>query len=364
MSRSKIKFINEFDGVVSDHAFMAGVYQTVITPPVGFKIFSPEFPEIVSTSVNDDLLAKVVTMSTLESELVLIGLDVWGISDNFEHALRLAINNAVNPKKTLTVCITVTGNGCSPILHKVTTEYETYSEYLIEQIVGSVKYAYTNMKPASIGTKSIKFSNVSTFFDGPHMPGNPALIVTAINDVNNVGIARIINFSCPGNIYRSYGSWTADYPGYTSWALDSSNEGKTIFIQGSSADIRPYDWWLGNENPTHPRRDYSDVIALGLLCATQVTQAVSQTIQRRNVELCSSTDYETGIQISRIGDMYLVSNPQQQNNRFARHIRRDLPNSNVIISTGFRGYSFNDKCRFDAKGRRRSINLLKRFGAN
>ena len=364
MSRSKIKFINEFDGVVSDHAFMAGVYQTVITPPVGFKIFSPEFPEIVSTSVNDDLLAKVVTMSTLESELVLIGLDVWGISDNFEHALRLAINNAVNPKKTLTVCITVTGNGCSPILHKVTTEYETYSDYLIEQIVGSVKYAYTNMKPASIGTKSIKFSNVSTFFDGPHMPGNPALIVTAINDVNNVGIARIINFSCPGNIYRSYGSGTADYPGYTSWALDSSNEGKTIFIQGSSADIRPYDWWLGNENPTHPRRDYSDVIALGLLCATQVTQAVNQTTQRRNVELCSSTDYETGIQISRIGDMYLVSNPQQQNNRFARHIRRDLPNSNVMISTGFRGYSFNDKSRFDAKGRRRSINLLKGFGAN
>ena len=364
MSRSKIKFINEFDGVVSDHAFMAGVYQTVITPPVGFKIFSPEFPEIVSTSVNDDLLAKVVTMSTLESELVLIGLDVWGISDNFEHVLRLAINNAVNPKKTLTVCITVTGNGCSPILHKVTTEYETYSEYLIEQIVGSVKYAYTNMKPASIGTKSIKFSNVSTFLDGPHMPGNPALIVTAINDVNNVGIARIINFSCPGNIYRSYGSWTADYPGYTSWALDSSNEGKTIFIQGSSADIRPYDWWLGNENPSHPRRDYSDVIALGLLCVTQVTRAASQTTQRRNVKLCSSIDYETGIQISRIGDMYLVSNPQQQNNRFARYIRRDLPNSNVMVSTGFRGYTFNEKCRFDAKGRRRSINLLKQFGAD
>ena len=75
MSRSKIKFINEFDGVMSDHVFMAGVYQTVITPPVGFKIFSPEFPEIISTSVNDDLLAKVITMSTLKSELVLIGLD-------------------------------------------------------------------------------------------------------------------------------------------------------------------------------------------------------------------------------------------------------------------------------------------------
>lgn len=123
MSRSKIKFINEFDGVMSDHVFMAGVYQTVITPPVGFKIFSPELPEIISTSVNDDLLAKVITMSTLKSELVLIGLDVWGISDKFEHALRLAINNTVNSQKTLTICVTVTGNGCSPVLHKVTPEY-------------------------------------------------------------------------------------------------------------------------------------------------------------------------------------------------------------------------------------------------
>jgi len=100
------------------------------------------------------------------------------------------------------------------------------------------------------------------------------------------------------------------------------------------------------------------------LCATQVTQAASQTTQRRNVKLCSSTDNETGIQISRIGDMYLVSNPRQQNNRFARHIRRDLPNSNVMVSTGFRGYTFNEKCRFDAKGRRRSINLLKQFGSD
>ena len=95
----------------------------------------------------------------------------------------------------------------------------------------------------------------------------------------------------------------------------------------------------------------------------EIAEVAENTIQRRNVKLRTELDDETGIQVSQIGDMFFVSNPRKQSNRFSRHIMRDLPNSTIMITTGTRGESFDVKYRFDAKGRRRAINILKNFGA-
>ena len=147
------------------------------------------------------------------------------------------------------------------------------------------------------------------------------------------------------------------------YIYESPDKGKTIFIQGSSADIRPYDWFEGNNKISHFNRNYSDVIAFGLFLSTKISEVAENTIQRRNVKLRTELDDETGIQVSQIGDMFFVSNPRKHSNRFSRHIMRDLPNSTIMITTGTRGESFDVKYRFDAKGRRRAINILKNFGA-
>lgn len=356
-------FLKNFDPVVSDEVFSVGTAHDVITPPIGFKIFSPEKPPKISLSINDDLLVRVINMKNKIESFLFIGLDVWGISEEFERKLKYKINKKTSDQFGKNIIVSVTGNGCSPNLYENTDEYLIYSEYLIEQIIGCINHSMFSMKPASMGSTVTKINDLTTFVDGPGMPGNPALILCVINDSHGKNIAKIINFSCPGIIFQSNPFWSSDYPGYVAWALENSNEGKTIFIQGSSADIRPYDWFEGNHKISHFDRNYSDVIAFGLFLSTKIAEVAENTIQRRNVKLRTELDDETGIQVSQIGDMFLVSNPRKQSNRFSRHIMRDLPNSTIMITTGTRGESFDVKYRFDAKGRRRAINILKNFGA-
>ena len=355
--------LNNFNPITSEKTFKVGTAHTVITPPIGFCIYYPDSKPLRSESINDDLLIRVIKMQNLTDHFLLIGLDVWGISEEFEKKIKSSINSRTNNKYGKNIFITVTGNGSSPNIFQNLEEYSIYSEYLIQLILGCEEYSNNNMRAASIGTCATRITDLTTFNDQIGSPGNPALILSVINDFEGKSIAKIINFSCPGIIYNSNHFRTSDYPGYIAWALESSGEGESIFIQGSSADIRPYDWYDSNKKRSHSNRNYQDVTAFGLLIATRLAQITNDPVQRRNVELMTEIDNETGIQVSIIGDMFLVSNPKKQSNRFSRHIMRDLPNSNIMITSGIRGQNMEEKYRFDAKGRRRAITILKNFGA-
>ena len=355
--------LNNFNPITSEKTFKVGTAHTVITPPIGFCIYYPDSKPLRSESINDDLLIIVFKMQNLTDNFLLIGLDVWGISEKLENKIKSSINNRTNNKYGKNIFITVTGNGSSPNTFQDLKEYAIYSEYLIQIILGCEEYSSNNMGAASIGTCLTRITDLTTFNDENGTPGNPALVLSVINDFQGKSIAKIINFSCPATIHNSKPFWTSDFPGYISWALESSGEGESIFIQGSSADIRPYDWYDTNKKKSHIDRNYNDVTAFGLLIATRLAQITNDAVQRRNVELMTEIDNETGIQVSIIGDMFLVSNPKKQSNRFSRHIMRDLPNSKIMITTGIRGQNMQEKYRFDAKGRRRAITILKKFGA-
>ena len=157
--------------------------------------------------------------------------------------------------------------------------------------------------------------------------------------------------------------WTADYPGYASWALEQNGGGLSLFSQAPSHDIRPFDWWADNTDPTHSERNSHDVHAFGLLLATQANSAAAETVQRRNVELAVRSDEATGIQVLRVGDAFLVSHNKPQPNKFARRLRRHFSHSNTIVAANLSGGLFDAKARFDARGIRRSIAMLEELGA-
>ncbi len=353
----------EMAGKTDPGLFRAGAGRVVITPPVGFIIGGPEHSERASTGVLDDLLARVVVLESRGTRVVLVSLDVWGIAADLVRAIKSVAGKAAEVGGN-SVWVMASGNATSPPLWRDDPQYANYSAYLPEQVAGAVRVATGSLEPASMGSTGTLLPDISTFTEGPGRPGNAALFVLAINRSDGSGIARLVNFACPASIIGASDQWTADYPGYASWALEQNGGGITLFSQAPSHDIRPYDWWDDNPEPSHPERVPHDVHALGLLLATQAANGAADTTQRRNVEIAIRTDDEAGIQVMRIGDAYFVSTDKPQPNKFARRFRRDLPHSNTFISANLSGGMFDGKATFDARAIRRGTAILKELGAS
>jgi hypothetical protein len=353
----------EMAGKTDPGLFRAGVGRAVITPPVGFVIDGPEHGPRPSTGVTDDLLARVIVLESKGTRVVLVSMDVWGVSPDLADVIRSAVGEAAEVAET-SVWLTTTGNATSPPLWRIEPQYAAYSAYLPEQVAGAVRLAVGSLEPASMGSTGTLLPDVSTFTEGPGRPGNAALFVLAIDGADGSGIARFVNFACPASILGRTDQWSADYPGYASWAIEQNGGGMTLFSQAPSHDIRPYDWWDENPEPSHPDRAPQDVHAFGLLLATQAANGAADTTQRRNVEVAIRTDDEAGIQVMKIGDAYFVSTNKPQPNRFARRFRRDLPHSNTFISANVSGGMFDAKATFDARAIRRGMVILKELGAS
>jgi len=358
-----MQLVLEMAGKTEPGLFKAGAGRAVITPPVGFAIDGPEHGLRKSTGILDDLLARVIVLESKGVRVVLVSLDVWGVSPRLSHSIKTAAGVAASVDEE-SVWLTTTGNASSPPLWRDDPQYAKYSAFLPEQVAGAVTVAVGSLEPASMGSTGTLLPDVSTFTEGPGRPGNAALFVLAIDRADGSGIARLLNFACPASILGASDQWTADYPGYASWALEQNGGGLTLFSQAPSHDIRPYDWWDDNDDPSHADRAPQDVHAMGLLLATQAANGAADTTQRRNVEVTIRTDAEAGIQVMQIGDAYFVSTEKPQPNKFARRLRRDLPHSNTFVSANLSGGMFDAKATFDARAIKRGTAILKEFGAS
>lgn len=342
--------------------FRAGAGRVVITPPVGFVIDGPEHGPRESTGVTDDLLARVVILESAGTRVALVSLDVWGLTGGLADSIKSAVAESAEIGNNF-VWLTITGNGTSPPLWRDDPAYTQYVAFLPQQIAGAAAVATASLEPASMGSIGTLLPDVSTFIEGPGRPGNPALFVLSIDRADGSGIARVVNFACPATIACPTTLWTADYPGYASWALEQNGGGPALFSQAPSYDIRPFDWWDGNEKPTHAARKAEDVQALGLLLATQAASGAASTTQRRNAVVAVEYDDVAGIHAMRIGDAYFLSTDKPQPNKFARRFRRELSHSNIFVAANRSGGMFDVKATFDARAMRRGMALLTRMGA-
>ena len=352
----------ETAGKTDPGLFRAGAGHVVITPPVGFVMDGPEHGSRESTGVTDDLLARVIVIESAATRVALVSLDVWGISGGLVDSIRAAAGAAAGIGED-SVWLTVTGNGTAPPLWRDDPQYAQYAAFLPQQVAGAARVAVASLEPASMGSTGTLLPDVSTFVEGPGRPGNPALFVLAIDRADGSGIARLVNFACPATITGPTTLWTADYPGYASWALEQNGGGLALFSQAPSHDIRPFDWWDGNKEPAHAERKPEDVQAMGLLLATQAANGAADITQRRNVTIAVRNDVVTGIHAMRIGDAHFLSTDRPQPNKFARRFRRELPHSNIFVANNLSGGMFDAKATFDARAMRRGMALLTEMGA-
>ncbi|MAR33941.1 MAG: hypothetical protein CL714_00190 [Chloroflexi bacterium] len=349
---------------MQDEQFMAGSAKSVITPPVSFPIFSPEFKTRKSNGILDDLLCRVVVIDIFEKKIMFISLDIWGVSDYLLTKIRKLVSKKINISQQ-DIFISATGNATSPSINEDEKIYRNYYNYLPEQILSASYMATENLAPASIGSFATKLPNVSTFYEKENYPGNPALFVTEIIGKSKNTIAKIYNFSCPANIMGEQNhNWTADFPGYSSWALEQKYGGVSIFLPAPCSDIRPYNWWKTNPNFSHSSRQSTDVQAMGLLLATQVSNFSDEVFYKRNIITKTFEDEDNQLRILKLGDIFFVFSNKPQNNKFARRVRKKFLFSKIFVYSDNKNFTFDETISYDPKSVKKAQNILQKMGAN
>ena len=327
-----------------DNLLHVGVSQSLITPPIGFTISGPEFADRPARGINDDLFVRCAVLKSYGETAVLVSLDVWGISDSLRQRLIRAISRVTDIPRS-NVIITSTANGTSPPLWRdkadQPSEYANYVNYLPDIVAGAALEASLTLEPAAVGTVSAILPNLSCFANPNRSEQleteRETLQLTVVQTSDDRIRCLLYNFACPATVVGNTQEWTADFPGVASSALEQAGVDTAIFIQGASADIRPFDWWDGNTNVSHAERTWSDAQAFGILLATQVIRAVPNAIARRNAPIKSAQSDDGNLTALRIGDATIIAINQPQPIEFAADLRSAHPNTKFLVNTNSPG---------------------------
>lgn len=327
-----------------DNLLHVGVSQAPITPPIGFSIAGPEVPERPARSIDDDLTVRCIVLKSYGETAALVSLDVYGITEWLKRQITQAITESTGiPRNDITVL--TTGNGTSPPLwydegrseSDIPDQYRNYVAYLPDVVAGAALEAAQSLEPAAVGTVTASLPNLSCFSkptdDETLETERESLHLTAIRTADDQTACILYNFACTATIIGNTTAWTADFPGIASTALEQAGADVAIFIQGASADIRPFDWYDDNTDISHAERQWSDAQAFAILLATQTIRAASNVNTRRNAQVKTATSGDGNSTTLRIGDTTLVSTDQSHPIEFAANLRTALPETKLLVST-------------------------------
>lgn len=334
-----VSALSRIGGPNPDGLLRAGAGRAPITPPAGFEIANPEFGPVTSTGVDDDLLVRVLLLDAEGRRVAICSLDVWGIDPSLQVAIRNSVAEAASTHAPF-VWLTCTGNGTSPPTWSGAGDidrYNSYLSYLPELCGGAAVQASQSMTSAAIGVNAAQLTGVTTGVSGAGAEADDAITIASVTTAGAEAIAQMYSFSCPAVIRGDDGRWTGDFPAYANWALEQAGGGTVAFARGSDADVRPYNWYRGNESRTHTDRGAPDVQAIGLLLATQVSVSARQIEHRRNVSAETAANDELGVRVLRVGDLVCIGVDRPQPAVFARHLRKAMPRSKVIVSSNVAG---------------------------
>ncbi len=329
-----------------DNLLHVGTSQSPITPPIGFTISGPEFPDQPSHGIDDDLYIRCVTLSSYGKTAAIVSLDVWGITQKLRTRIATAVSDVVGiPNEN--VLITCTNNGTSPPLWRdddgLPNEYANYLAYLPDVAAGATLDAALSLQPAAIGTVTTNLPSLSCFADGTqeeHLESErETLTLTAAFAAEGQISCLLYNLACPATVVGNTHKWTADFPGVASGSLEQAGVDTAIFIQGASAGVRPFDWWDGNTNISHADQTWQDSQAFGILLATQAIRATANIVPRRNARIGAAKSEDGETTAFQLGDAILVSTIQPQSVDFAHDVRAAIPNNILLFNANSIGSS-------------------------
>lgn len=244
-----------------------GLYETDITPPLGFAIpgyFTPR-PAI---GIKDPLYAKAIVIGNDESLLAIIGLDTIGIEKEEVQAIRHLVTEATGiPASHILVAATHTHTG-GPIYRDRGSDGDEYTAYLVKKAADTAVMAFGLRQPARIGfakgeEKGLSFNR--RFFmknggfrtnpgfnnpeiDRPAGPIDPEVAVIRIDAEDGSPLGVLASFACHPDTIGGM-RYSADYPGELSRVLKAvyGNAFVSLFLNGACGNINHLDFLNGTK---------------------------------------------------------------------------------------------------------------------
>ena len=264
----------------------AGTSAAAITPPVGYPIAADDEP---AKGIDDDLMTRCLILADDQASLALIALDIDTVPERLGQEVK-ARTSQITGIPSDDIVVMSTGNSTTPALAAKAAAkpaVQRYTDFLPDIVAGNVLMAASEMRNAAAGYTTLRIPNISCYRDrsieSPDMEQLETTKLLAIQDSNEHILATVISNPCPAAVRSPSHRWTADYPGALCWMLQQSGVDMPMFVGGDSHGIMPFDWYDGNPNPSHPDHSADDANALALIVATQIAQALSRIIPRRNV---------------------------------------------------------------------------------
>jgi len=264
---------------------LAGVAEVNITPPVGTAFDGYAARTGTSLGVHDPLLAQLLLLRSAEQQVVLISMDLLGVSLDFTQRVRDGIEQAIGvpPHCTMIAC-SHTHSGAAGFLppHAGLPHHEDpeLQAIVARKLVGAAIWAQERLQPARLGIGRGMVQGIGSNRNDPeHGPVDNEVIVLRVDDTAGQPLAVMMNYGCHPTVmgYQNL-YFTADYPGAARAALRRLYpDAIFMYTNGASGDI--------STRFTRREQTFAEVERMGRILGGEVLKVMQTIVTQEAVDL-------------------------------------------------------------------------------
>ena len=222
-----------------------GASKVDITPPVGVPLGGYVSRASPSKGIHDPLYARAMVLRTESYSVALVSLDLLGVTREITEKARSIVSELSGiPSSAILIAATHTHSGPSVLgIHSCEKDLMTrdYLRALPGYIASAILQADSRCKEARVGfAKGTIRGWVVNRRNPTKGPVDEEILVMRAEDKEERLISAIVNFTCHGVVLGHNNLLiSADYPGYVSRAIESTEGGVSLFLNGACGDINP-----------------------------------------------------------------------------------------------------------------------------
>ena len=229
-----------------------GVGREIITPHVGSNLYGYS-PDIISTSINDDLTATAFYFEQNSVKALVVSITVCEMQTKLCDDVRKLLEEKTGvPSENIMLCATHTHSGPnvagSEGWGEIDREY--CDKILIPRLVSASIMATKNPTPVrmavSVGESEVGVNRRQLFFNnkidfGQNTWGciNKKMTILSFADENDNKVATMIHYGCHGTAAGPNTEITRDWSGIMTDAIEEISGVPCAFFNGTMGDIGP-----------------------------------------------------------------------------------------------------------------------------
>ncbi len=267
----------------------AAAVEVDITPPVGTPMEGYAARKGVSQGIHDPLLGQLLLLQAGDKRLVLISLDLLGVSLDFTQQVRRGIHQTVGapPEGTLIACSHTHAGaaGFLPPHPGISLPQDAELQQMTaRKLIGAAIWAEQCLQPARLGIGRGTVAGIALNRNDPEKGlVDNELVLLSVEDMRGNPLAVVMNHGCHPTVL-GYDNlfFSADYPGAARMTLRRIYPETTfLFTNGASGDV--------STRFTRREQTYREVDRMGRLLAGEVLKVMQAIKTQPDAELDAKT---------------------------------------------------------------------------